>query len=102
VGEEPEEQAQTDTEEQAGDDREIEGGVLAAVDDVAGETAETKGKFTAEVEKPTDEDKKATEEKENAAEFAKRIHNGILPEAAAMSFLKRYLYSYRVHTIDKY
>jgi hypothetical protein len=50
VGEEPEEQAYTDAEGQAGHDREIEGGVFATMDDVAGETAEVKWEFSAEIQ----------------------------------------------------
>jgi hypothetical protein len=56
--------------------------VFAAVDDVAGEAAETKGEFSAEIEKSTNEDEKAAEEEKGAAEFAKWVHPEILPETA--------------------
>ena len=52
--EEPEEEREADAEEQAGDDREVESGVFAAMDDVAGEAAEAEGEFTAEVKKRAD------------------------------------------------
>jgi len=76
VGEEPEKQAQADTEEQAGNDGEIKGGVFAAMDDVAREAAEAEGELGAEVENRADEDQKSAEEKERAAEFAKWVHAG--------------------------
>jgi hypothetical protein len=56
--------------------------VFAAMDDVAGEAAEAEGKFSAEIEKGANEDENAAEEEKCAAEFAKRVHPGILPEAA--------------------
>src|SRR4029077_11702747 len=39
MGEEPENQGEDCADDQAGDDGEVDGGVLAAVDDVAGKTA---------------------------------------------------------------
>jgi hypothetical protein len=51
AGEKPEEKTQGDAEDQACDDREIKGGVFAAVDDVAGKFAEAEREFAAEVEK---------------------------------------------------
>jgi hypothetical protein len=63
VGEKPKEQAYADAEDQAGHDREIEGGVLATMDDVAGETAEAEGQFTAEVEKSAGDNQHCAQEK---------------------------------------
>jgi hypothetical protein len=80
MGEEPEEQAQTDAEEQAGHNWEVESGVFAAMDDVAGTAAETERQLAAEVEKSANEDEKAAEEEERAAEFAKGIHKWIVAE----------------------
>jgi hypothetical protein len=51
--------------------------VLAAVDDVAGEASQAEGQFSAEKEKCANENDKASEEEECAAEFAERIHNEI-------------------------
>jgi len=48
--------------------------VLAAMDDVAGETAEAERQFAAEKEKRTDEDDKASEDEKRAAEFAEGVH----------------------------
>jgi hypothetical protein len=87
MGEEPEGEREDETENEAGDDGEVEGGVFTAMNDVAGEAAETEGEFAAEVEKGADEDEEAAENEEGAAEFAKRVHSGILPEAAGLSFL---------------
>jgi hypothetical protein len=86
MGEKPEENREGCAEHKAGDDREIEGRVFAAVDDVAGKLSEAKGEFCDEVQKGADEDEKAPEEEENAAEFAKRFHPRILPEAAEKLF----------------
>ena len=70
MGNEPEEEREAKTEEEAGDDWKIKGGMFTAVDDVAGESAETERKFSAEVKKGADEDKEAAENEEGAAEFA--------------------------------
>ena len=74
MGEEPEEERKAKAEEEAGDDGEIESGVLAAVDDVAGKAAEAKRELAAEIKKSADEDEEAAEEKKGAAEFAERVH----------------------------
>jgi len=56
VREEPEEQGKCCAEDQAGDDREIEGGVFAAMDDVAGELSEAEREFATEIEESADGD----------------------------------------------
>jgi hypothetical protein len=48
--------------------------VFAAVDDIAGEAAEAKGEFAAEVKKSAYNDQQATKNKESAPEFAEGIH----------------------------
>jgi len=78
----PEEERDGGAEEEAGDDREVEAGVFAAVNDVAGKFSKAEGEFSAEIEKSADEDEKTAEEEQGAAEFAKRVHAGILPEPA--------------------
>jgi hypothetical protein len=74
VGEEPEDEREGGAEQEAGDDREIEGGVFAAMNDVAGKAAESEGELSTEVEKGAEEDKQGANEEEGAAEFAKGIH----------------------------
>ena len=53
--------------------------------DVSGEAAEAEGELGAEVENGADEEEESAEEKERAAEFAKRVHSGILPQAVDKS-----------------
>ncbi len=48
--------------------------MLAAMDDVAGKTAEAEGELSAEVKERTDENEESAEKKKGAAEFAKGIH----------------------------
>ncbi len=74
VGEEPEEEREGGAEEETRDDGEVEGGVFAAMDDVAGETAEAEGKFSAEVEESAGENEETAENKKRAAELAEGIH----------------------------
>ena len=56
VGEKPEKQGQSKTEKEAGHDWEIEGSVFAAMDDIAGESAETEGEFSAEIKECANKD----------------------------------------------
>jgi hypothetical protein len=70
----PEEERKTEAEEEAGDDGEVEGGVFAAVDDVAGEAAEAQREFSAEVKQSADKNQEGAENEEGAAEFAEGIH----------------------------
>ena len=74
VGEEPEEERKTEAEEEAGNDREVEGGMFAAVDDVAGEAAEAQWEFSAEVKQSADKDQEDAENEEGAAKFAEGFH----------------------------
>lgn len=60
--------------------------MFAAVDDVAREPAETERELSAEIEKSANENEKAAEEEKCAAEFAKRVHAGILPEPTEKPF----------------
>jgi hypothetical protein len=78
VGEEPEEKRQSEAEEEAGDDGEIKSGVFAAVDDVAGKAAESERKAAAEVEQGAGDGKDDAEDEQDAAEFAERVHEGIV------------------------
>ena len=45
----PEEEREAEIEDETGDDGEIESGVFASMDDVAGEAAETQWEFSAEI-----------------------------------------------------
>jgi hypothetical protein len=78
VGEEPEEKRQNEAEDQACDDGEIESGVPAAVDDVAGEAAEAERETTGEVEQGAGDGNYGAEDEEGAAEFTERVHEGIV------------------------
>jgi hypothetical protein len=80
MGEKPEEERKCEAEDEAGDDGEIEGGVFAAVDDVAGKFAEAEGKFATEIEKSAKDDKKAAEKEQSAAEFTEGVHRLSLEE----------------------
>ena len=75
MSEQPEEERKTEAEEEAGDDRKVEGGAFAAVDDVAGEAAEAQREFSAEVKQSTHNDEESTENEKGATEFAEGIHS---------------------------
>lgn len=83
VGEEPEEERKGEAEHEAGDDGEIESGVFAAVDDVAGKSSKAEGEFSADEQKSTDDEEETSEEEEGAAEFAERIHKNIIEEGSS-------------------
>jgi hypothetical protein len=74
MSDEPEEESEGGAEKEAGDDGEVEGGVFAAMDDVAREAAEAQREFAAEVQKSAEEDEECAENEEGAAEFAERVH----------------------------
>src|SRR5713226_6816974 len=74
IGEEPQDERENDPNREAGDDGEVEGGVFAAVDDVAGEAAEAEGETCAEVEQGADDDDYGAEDQQEAAEVAERVH----------------------------
>ena len=82
MGNEPKKQGESDAQEQTGDDGKVKRGVFAAMNDVAGQSSQTERKFAAEIEESTDENQEAAEKEKRAAEFAKRVHEVILPEAA--------------------
>lgn len=83
---EPEEERKTEAEEEAGDDREVDRGVFATMNDVAGESSQAEREFAAEVQKSAQTDKEPTENEESPAEFAERVHPGILPETVREAF----------------
>src|SRR6266852_2330555 len=80
MADEPEEEGEGEAEDEVGDDGEVERGVLAAVNDVAGKASQAERQFAAEEEKRTNEDEEAAEKQEGAAKFAERIHERILGE----------------------
>jgi hypothetical protein len=55
MGEEPEKEGKSGAEDEAGDDGEIESGVFAAVDDVAGKFAQAEGEFAPEIKDGADD-----------------------------------------------
>jgi hypothetical protein len=78
VGEKPEEEGQNDADDEASDDGEIERGVFAAMDDVAGEATEAEGETTVEIEESADDGDDGAKEKEGAAEFTEGDHRQIV------------------------
>jgi hypothetical protein len=78
VTEEPKKKREGDAEDQASDDGEVKGGVLAADGDIAGEFAQAEREFGSEIEESAQDKKEGAEEQESAAEFAERIHTRIL------------------------
>jgi hypothetical protein len=79
VVEEPEKKTKGNAEQQASDNRKVQGGVFAAVHDVSRETAQTERKLDAEEEQRADCHSDGTENHERSAEFAKRIHEETSP-----------------------
>ena len=67
VGDEPEDESQANAEEDGSGDWEVEGGVFAAMDDVAGEAAEAEGEFAREIEEGAGGDEDGAEDEESAA-----------------------------------
>jgi hypothetical protein len=59
VRNDPEEEREHDTYDEAGNDGKVERGVFAAVNDVAGQFSQAKGEFTAKIEESTDKNQKA-------------------------------------------
>ena len=88
VADEPEEEREAEAQEEASDDGEVEGGVLAAVDDIAGKAAKAKRQFAGEVEKGADGDEEGAGEKEELAEVAEGIHGPIVSERRAKRFFE--------------
>lgn len=80
MGKEPEEKRKSGTDDETGDDGEIERGVFSAVDDVAREFAEAEGEFGPEVKQSADDDEDDAEQEKSAAEIAERIHGSIVEE----------------------
>ena len=76
----PEEEREAEAEEEAGDDGKVEGGVFAAMDDVAGEATEAERELCAEIEESANEGEKTAEEEEHAAEIAEGIHGKSVEE----------------------
>lgn len=77
---EPENERKNGAEHDTGHDGEIESGVFAAMNDVAGKFSEAEGEFAAEEQKSPDDNEEAAKEEESAAEFAERIHKTIIEE----------------------
>ena len=80
VRDEPEEERKHDADDEAGHDREVERGVFAAVNDVAGQFSQAEWQLVPEIKKEPNQDEEPSEEEKRTAEFAKRVHKAILPE----------------------
>jgi hypothetical protein len=78
VAEKPKKKREDDAEDQASDDGEVKGRVLAADSDVAGEFTQAEGEFGPEVEERSQDEEKGAEQQESAAKLARRIHMRIL------------------------
>lgn len=89
VREKPKDERDAETQQQTGNDREVERGVFAAMHDVTREAAEAEWEFTAEVEKSPEHGEEAAENKESAAEVAQRIHWNIIVEPHPQPASKR-------------
>jgi hypothetical protein len=74
----PKNQAECDADEQAGNQWKIKSGVLAAVNDIAGEPAEAEREFAAERQEGADGDEHCAEYEEGAAEVLEWLHRLIL------------------------
>jgi len=74
MSKEPKEQRESGAEDEAGDDGKVEGGVFAAVDDVARQAAEAQGELAAKVKERADENQEDAENEEHAAKFAEGVH----------------------------
>jgi hypothetical protein len=80
MGEEPEEQRKSKAEEEAGGDREIESGVLTAVEDIAGEFSKAKGESAVEIQHRASDDHHGAKQHQESAEIARWIHSWIVLE----------------------
>jgi hypothetical protein len=60
----PEQQSQSRAKKQARDDRKVERGVFAAVDDIAGKATEPKGKLSAEVKQCANDNEEPSEDEQ--------------------------------------
>jgi hypothetical protein len=78
--EEPEEKGKTNAEDEASDDRKIEGGALATVDDIPGEFSKAKGESAAEIQDRAGDDRHGTKQHQETAEIARWIHSWIVLE----------------------
>lgn len=89
MGEKPKEKREADAEKEAGDEREVEGGVLAAMNDVAGEAAKAHREFAAEIQKRAYGGEQRAKNEKGATELAERIHARIIEEQAPPSTVSK-------------
>lgn len=80
AGEKPENERKHGAEDEAGDDREVESCVLAAMDDVAGKSSKAEREFAREIEQRAGEAQERAGNEENTAEVAERIHRKSVEE----------------------
>jgi hypothetical protein len=74
VGKEPEEKRESEAEDQASDDRKVEGCVFAAVNNVAREAAQAKRQTAIEVKQSTNENGDGAENEQYTTEFTEGVH----------------------------
>src|SRR5713101_1712741 len=70
----PEEQAQGEAQDEAGDDGKIKRGVLAAMNDVARQAAKAERQPPAEVEHCADDNKQAAENEQHSSKITEGVH----------------------------
>lgn len=76
----PEENRERDAEEQAGDDRKVERGMFATMNDVAGQFSQAEWQLAPKLKKATNQDEQPSEKDKRAPKLAKGVHDMILPE----------------------
>jgi len=77
---EPKNQADAHADYQAGDEWKIKSAVLAAMNDVARQTAEAEGKSSAKVEKSADDEEHRSDRKQQASELLRWLHSESVTE----------------------
>ena len=71
---EPKNQADAQADDQARDERKIKSAVLAAMNDVARQTAEAEGKPSPKIEKSADDEEHRSDRKQQASELLHWLH----------------------------
>jgi len=74
MGEEPENEGQQGTQQKTSDNRKVERGVFATMDDVARESSQPERQPIPEIKQDSEEHEEATKDEKSAAELAERLH----------------------------
>jgi hypothetical protein len=75
VREEPEQDGEGDADDQAGDNRKVEGGVLAAMNDIAGQAAKAERQARSEVQRSSNNNANRAKDQKGPSKFAERVHS---------------------------